>query len=73
MPDGNPFDLLSHHKPLTRRQYIPVRNKETKEPKEIKRDVLIRFLINLVKKIKKEKPEFEIPIYDEQGKLLFSA
>jgi hypothetical protein len=58
---------------LTRKSYIPERNRGTREPKEIKREVLIRFLIKLVKKIKREKPEFEMPIYDEQGRLLFST
>jgi hypothetical protein len=72
LPDENSFDP-SYHKRLTRRQYIPMRNRKTRKPKKIKREVLERFLVGLVKKMKRENPKLEIPIYDEQGKMLFSG
>jgi hypothetical protein len=50
-----------------------MRNRKTRKPKKIKREVLERFLVGLVKKMKRENPKLEIPIYDEQGKMLFSG
>ena len=56
---------------LGRRTYIPLRNKEAKKAKKIKKDAMIRWLKPQILKIFKENPERALPLYDEKGNIIY--
>lgn len=56
---------------LGRRTYIPLRDKETKKAKKIKREAMIRWLKPQILEIFKENPAMAMPLYDEKGNIIY--
>ncbi|MBM4177358.1 hypothetical protein FJ208_00955, partial [Candidatus Gribaldobacteria bacterium] len=64
-------DLWAKKLNLERRTYLPLRNRENKKVKEIKKEALIRWLKPQIIKLFKENPEMALPLYDEEGTIIY--